>query len=180
MRAFLAIPMPEETAEALVSIQSRLPAGRAVPEENLHLTLAFLGDTDEDVLAEIDEALSATRLPVAEIAFGGLDTFAEMERGLVFVTVLPDEGLLTLQAKVERISRMAGVNLPRRRFRPHVTLVRSNRQPKGPARDRTAAALGMSVNVPGFTATEVVLYRSTLGGSGALHEPLESYPLSPF
>jgi RNA 2',3'-cyclic 3'-phosphodiesterase len=100
--------------------------------------------------------------------------------GLVFATVLPDEGLTALQSKVERIARMAGADLPRRRFRPHVTLARSSRQPKGPARDRMAAALGMPVAIPGFTATEVVLYRSTLGAGGALHEPLETYPLSPF
>lgn len=180
MRSFLAIPMPEETAAAMVEVQSRLPTGRAVPEENLHLTLAFLGDAGEDVLAALDEEMSGARLPVAEIRFGGLDTFAEMERGLVFVSVLPDAGLTALQSKVERIARMAGADLPRRRFRPHVTLARSNQQPKGPARDRMAAALGMPVAIPGFTATEVVLYRSTLGRDGALHDPLESYPLSPF
>jgi RNA 2',3'-cyclic 3'-phosphodiesterase len=172
--------MPEETAAAMAEVQSRLPTGRAVPEENLHLTLALLGDAGEEVLAALDEEMSGARLPVAEIRFGGLDTFAEMERGLVFATVLPDAGLTALQSKVERIARMAGADLPRRRFRPHVTLARSNRQPKGPARDRMATALGMSVAIPGFTATEVVLYRSTLGRDGALHDPLESYPLSPF
>ncbi|MDG4649044.1 RNA 2',3'-cyclic phosphodiesterase [Roseibacterium sp. SDUM158017] len=180
MRAFLAIPMPEDTATAMLEVQSRLPTGRPVPEDNLHLTLAFLGEVGEEVLADMDETLSATRLPVAEIAFGGLDTFAEMERGLAFVSVLHDDGLAALQAKVERIARMAGAALPRRRFRPHVTLMRSNRQPGGPARDRMAAALGMPVDIPGFTATELVLYRSTLQPGGALHEPLESYPLSPF
>jgi 2'-5' RNA ligase len=180
MRAFLAIPMPEETAAAMVAAQARLPTGRPVPEENLHLTLAFLGEAGAEVLSAVDEDLGAARLPVAEVRFGGLDTFAEMERGLVFVTVLADEGLTALQSKVERVARMAGADLPRRRFRPHVTLARSNRQPKGPARDRMAAALGLAVTIPGFTATEVVLYRSTLGPGGALHEPLESYPLSPF
>ncbi|MFW5881302.1 MAG: RNA 2',3'-cyclic phosphodiesterase [Roseicyclus sp.] len=180
MRAFLAIPLPEETADALVEVQSRLPSGRAVPEENLHLTLAFLGDAGEDLLSEIDEALSSVRLPAAEIRFGGLDTFAEMDRGLVFVTVLPDEDLTTLQSKVERIARMAGADLPRRRFRPHVTLVRSNRQPRGIARDRMAAALGQPVDIPAFTATELVLYGSTLGSGGARHDALESYPLSLF
>jgi 2'-5' RNA ligase len=179
MRAFLALPMPDDTAEAMLRIQSRLPTGRAVPEENLHLTLAFLGDVPEAVLAALDEELCATRLPAVRVAFGGLGTFAEMERGLVFAEVRADPDLATLQSRVERIARMVGADLPRRRFRPHVTLTRANRQPKGPARDRMAAALGTPVDIPGFTARELVLYRSTLGPDGARHDALAAYPLVP-
>jgi hypothetical protein len=42
----------------------------------------------------------------------------------------------------------------------------------GPARDRLAAALGAPVDIPGFDATELVLFQSTLGPSGARHDPL--------
>lgn len=179
MRAFLALPMPEPAADALVDVQARLPFGRAVPEDNLHLTLVFLGETGEDILRDIDDLLSTTPLPAPKVRFGALGTFAEMERGLVFVTVAPDPGLLSLQSKVARIARGAGADLPRRRFRPHVTLMRANRQPKGPQRDRLAAALGTPVAIPGFVAEALVLYRSTLGSGGAQHDPLARYPLSP-
>jgi 2'-5' RNA ligase len=179
MRAFLALPVPDATADALVAIQSHIPVGRPVPEENLHLTLAFLGDVNKAVLADLDEILSSTPLPSATIAFGGLGTFGEMERGLVFAEVRPDPRLAALQSKVARVARMAGADLPRRRFRPHVTLVQSNRQPVGPARDRLAAALGLPVDIPAFVATELVLNGSTLTPDGARHEALARYPLSP-
>jgi 2'-5' RNA ligase len=58
-----------------------------VPEDNLHLTLAFLGDVGEDVLNDLHDILSSTALPAATVAFGGLGTFGEMERGLVFAEV---------------------------------------------------------------------------------------------
>ena len=179
MRAFLALPVPDATVDALVAIQALIPVGRPVPEENLHLTLAFLGDASEAILADLDEILSSTALPSATIAFGGLGTFGEMERGLVFAEVRPDPRLSALQSKVARIARMAGADLPRRRFRPHVTLVRANRQPMGPARDRLAAALGAPVDIPAFAATELVLYQSTLTPEGARHDALARYPLSP-
>jgi 2'-5' RNA ligase len=73
---------------------------------------------------------------------------------------------------------MAGADLPRRRFRPHVTLTRANRQPMGPARDRLAAALGNARRHPGFRATEVVLYQSTLDGT-ARGTTASRYPLFP-
>lgn len=179
MRAFLALPIPEDTIAALIAAQARIPFGRHVPEENLHLTLAFLGAVTEAVLEEIDDLLSATPLPSAPVSFRGLGTFGEMERGLVFAVVQDDPRLAALQSKVSRVARMAGSDLPRRRFRPHVTLTRANRQPTGPTRDRLAAILGEQVDIPSFVATELVLFQSTLTSSGARHDPLARYPLSP-
>jgi 2'-5' RNA ligase len=116
------------------------------------------------------------------VAFGGLGTFGEMERGLVFASiVLADPGLSALagQGGTGR-AHGGGRSCRDRRFRPHVTLARANRQPTGPARDRLAVALGTRLDIPGFEAGELVLYQSTLSPSGARHDPLAYYPLSPF
>ena len=158
-------------------MQGQLPYGRPVPEENLHLTLAYLGETPETVLEVLHDLLQATRLPAPHITFGGLGTFAEMERGLVFADVRATPDLTALHAKVAQIARQAGADLPRRRFRPHVTLMRANRQPKGPARDRLATALGLPCDVPGFTAHRMCLFQSTLTPQGAVHEVMADYPL---
>lgn len=178
MRTFAALPLADPAIEALVRVQSLLPTGRAVPEDNLHLTLAYLGDAPEDVLEVLHDLLSAARLPKAEIAFDGLGTFAEMERSLTFAAVTPSAPLTALQSKIAQLARQAGADLPRRRFRPHVTLTRANRQPKGPARDRLATAMGIPLHVPAFTAHSVTLYQSTQTPTGARHEPLTSYPLA--
>jgi len=177
MRAFLALPIPEPTLSALIALQGPIPVGRPVPEENLHLTLAFLGAVAEGDLADLDAALRQTRLLAPQIRFGGLGTFAEMERGLVFAEVLASDELTRVHDKLARIVRSGGIELQRRRFRPHVTLMRANRQPKGPARDRLALALGEPVDVPGFKAEALVLYESVIGPSGARHVPLAEYGL---
>ncbi len=178
MRAFVALSIEKEAIAALIRLQSSLPTGNAVPEDNLHLTLAYLGDVSEDVLGTLHDLLQSARLPCAEVTFQGLGTFAEMERGLTFAAVTPTEPLSALQSKVAQLARSAGVELPRRRFRPHVTLTRANRQPKGPARDRLAAAMGLPTDIPGFTAHALYLYHSNLSPTGARHEVLATYPLA--
>ncbi len=177
MRSFVAMPMEEGAIAALVAAQSYLPFGKPVPEENLHLTLAYLGEVSETVLETLHDLLDSARLPAPEISFGALGTFAEMERGLVYAEVHPTPALTALQSKVAQVARQAGADLPRRRFRPHVTLMRANRQPVGPARDRLAAAMGQNCDIPGFTARRMSLYQSTLTPHGAVHEVMADYPL---
>lgn len=177
MRAFLALPMPDDIAAALVRLQSGIPFGRPVPEDNLHLTLAFLGDAPEDALEDLHDLLTVLHAPPVEIRFTGIDSFTEADRGLIFATVERTEALQALHDRMASLCRQAGLDLPRRRFRPHVTLMRANRRPDGPARDRLAAALGPRPDLPGFTATAITLYHSTLTPRGAIHDPLASYPL---
>lgn len=178
MRAFLALPLADAAIDALLRVQSGLPTGKPVPEDNLHLTLAYLGDIPEEVLEILHDLLCAACLPAPDIAFDALGTFAEMERGLTFAAVAPSDTLIALHAKTAHLARQAGVDLPRRRLRPHVTLTRANRQPKGPARDRLAAAMGTQIDVPGFTAQALNLYQSHLTPTGARYEVMASYPLA--
>ncbi len=177
IRAFLALPVPDPARAALVALQAGLPFGRKVPEENLHLTLVFLGEVAEAALEEIDAALAGAALPAPVLRFEALGTFAEMERGLVFAAVAEDAALTALHGRLCRIVRAAGVALPRRRFRPHVTLARSPRQPAGPARDRLAAALGQRLAVPEARPDRLGLFRSRLAPGGAVHDLMADYPL---
>ncbi|MEJ6395659.1 2'-5' RNA ligase family protein [Gymnodinialimonas sp. 2305UL16-5] len=87
IRSFLALPIPGDTVDALTALQASIPFGRPVPEDNLHLTLAFLGQVDVDVLEALNDMLTNAHLPAPDIAFDNLDTFAEMEQGLVFASV---------------------------------------------------------------------------------------------
>jgi len=61
MRAFLALDIPENTVAALTRLQTAIPFGRPVPEDNLHLTLAFLDDAPEAELEDLHELLTGLR-----------------------------------------------------------------------------------------------------------------------
>jgi RNA 2',3'-cyclic 3'-phosphodiesterase len=178
VRAFIALDLPEALADALARLQAGLTVGRALPEENLHLTLAFLGEISEPQARDVAEALALLRLAPVELVLGGLDLFGGRNAASLVITAR-GEGLEHLHDKVAHAVRAAGVALERRRFRPHVTLARLPRDM--PARDRARLgeflALNATATLPPALAESFTLFRSRLRETGAIHEPLAEFPL---
>jgi 2'-5' RNA ligase len=178
VRLFLGLPVPEALIPPLLSVQEAVPLGRAVDEDNLHLTLVFLGEVDPAGAEELHEALDGRRLPRPVLAFDGLSTYGGDRARLLAVEIRPDPALSELQAACARAARAAGLALERRRFRPHVTLLRfgaglpPRRQPE---LDRALKHVGTPVG--SAEAQRLVLYRSHLGEGGADYEELAAYPL---
>jgi len=174
-RAFVALDLPEAALDRLEDTPRGLTGARATPRENLHLTLAFLDDQPMDRLETLHEALDSLRPGRVEMTFDALDLWGDRKHGLLVATVAGTEPLSRLNAAVERAARGAGIDLPRRRFRPHVTLARFTAAParlqpwltaRGPLRPFSA------------TAECLTLYRSILHPDGALHEPMATYDLA--
>ncbi len=181
IRAFVALPLPPETCEGLERVQSQAPLGRPVPEENMHLTLAFLGDIPPDGVEDLAESLAGIDAPPRfDIRLDGLAFFGGQPPGVLAATVRPDPVLERLHDAVHRAARAAGLTVKRQRFRPHVTLLRLPR-PLRPE-DETALARFMQKTAgrfaAEFTAEEFILYRSILRREGARHEELAVFPLA--
>ncbi|MEG3660568.1 RNA 2',3'-cyclic phosphodiesterase [Celeribacter halophilus] len=122
MRAFVGLPLPDDLTDRLEALAAPLRFGRAVPAENMHVTLAFLDDRPEDLLAELHEELASLSLPAPEIAVAGLDVFGGGKPRLLFASVTQDEALTALRNKVRQAARAVGIDLPHERFRPHISL----------------------------------------------------------
>ena len=180
MRAFVALDLPDALTEACLRLQEAVPLGRPTPMDNLHLTLAFLGDVDPAVLEEIDRELQGRRLPRCPLRPAGLSCMGGRGPRLLALEMAAEPALRALQAEVARAVRAAGITLPRTRFRPHVTLMRfGNGLPphRLPALERALRELGQP-NVPATEALQAALYASTLSPEGAVHEALAVYPLA--
>jgi len=180
MRVFVAIMPPEEVTARLGALQDELGCGRPVAEENLHLTLAFAGEIDTGEAAELDTALEAIRLPGFWLAPAGIEVFGPAERPeAVVVGLRPEPGLEALVRAVAGAARAAGLVLPRRRFRAHVTLSRFGRDFGAP----DAARLGRFLQARGdlvlnpFEVTDFAMMRSHLRAEGPIYEELAVYPL---
>ena len=177
IRAFAAIALPEGARFDLAVRKQGLPLPRPVPSENLHLTLVFLGEVPASVLADVDLAFDAVRASAFTLSLAGVDLFGGAKARVVYAGVAPSPELLRLQAKVETAARSAGVEVPARRYMPHVTLARLPERLEN--RERLERAVAMRGGYAGatFTVEAFHLYRSRLGRSGAVYEELAAYPL---
>ena len=180
MRAFVALDLPEEAVEPLARVQAGLTVGRIVPEENLHLTLAFLGEVADVRLADLAEALDGLDLPPVALTLQGLDLFGGKRPSVLFAAA-SGTNLDSLHDKVMRAAREVGISLPRTRFRPHVTLARFPREMSRKDHERLGDFLMLNArfSLGPFAAPAMTLYRSRLRPEGALHEPLAQYLLPP-
>lgn len=182
MRCFLAIDLPDDLRDALAVLQDDLPVGRPVPDENLHLTLAFLGDQDDMALAALDDEMGRLVMPPFELSPQGVGVFGGDRPRLVYAGIAPSPELADLHHRVLGATRRAGIRLRRERYHPHITLARFGPGARGHEvlmLQRFLAA-HMGFRGPALPVAGAGLFRSVLRPEGALHEELAHYPLAPW
>lgn len=184
LRLFLALDLPEEHRAEIgrraAGLEKSLPAARWVPAENLHLTLRFLGSTEEAAVPGLVEALRpafAAGEPL-ELRVTGAGTFPPGRPARVaWVGIEGGRGLLDLQRRVaEAAAETLGLEPERRPFHPHATLARPRKPWKLRASEELGRAFEGGVGEP-FPVTEGVLYRSELSPKGARYTAVERFPL---
>jgi len=178
LRLFVALPLPDDIADGLASLQEGIPDATWVPADNFHLTLAFIGDVDGGLQHDITEALATIEGPILDLEITGVDHFVEGRTPKVlYAAVTPTEALMRLRAKVATILRGEGVTLDRRKYRPHVTLARFNRRAE---MGHHIAQFVASNNLRRFGPFEVDcfnLYSSHTRPDGAIYTVEAEYPL---
>lgn len=164
MRLFIALALPPELKSALTDAQRAMAAqgvkGNYSPEENLHLTLAFIGEVpDAQAAAEALEAVSFAPFP---LTLRGLGRFDDS----FWAGVEPSPALDALARRVRRALAKRGVPFDRKRFAPHITLLR--RASKDPA--------GIAVAPARMRVETVSLFRSDRGKTGMRYTELLRVP----
>lgn len=177
MRAFLAIELNEDVADAVARLQAALPCGRAVPRENLQLTVMFLGDQSEDRLQDLHFELENLAALPFEAAIAGLGSFAGSQPRTVFADVAPNPSLGTLRDRAVSAARRAGIRTQRRRFHPHITIARLRRFDSGGDKLETYLAQHADVSLPVLPVSGFALWSSSLHPDGARYEILARYQL---
>jgi RNA 2',3'-cyclic 3'-phosphodiesterase len=168
-RLFVAFPLPRDAVEGLAEWQRRkLTGGRIVPPENLHVTLAFLGARPAE---ELDAIAGALREAAAGAESPVLTPKRYRETRSVGMVVCDDEeGRATRIAEdvFEQLEQLGVYERERRRWLPHVTVLRFRERPR---LDPPIPDLG-PVKLSG-----AAVYHSVLRPSGAQYEVLESVAL---
>ena len=176
LRLFAGLSLPDAVTARLALTQPGLP-GRPVAPENMHLTLAFFGETDEATAGDLHAALSAVRCPGFALWLDGVGAFGGSKPRSIHALARPEPLLTRLHDKVTRAAREAGASVDATRFAPHVTLSRLRAGEATPAEvakalQARAALLAGPVEVAAFH-----LYRSDLTRNGAQYDALADYPL---
>lgn len=160
MRLFIAINLSEPMRAALVRAQNELHdhgvRGSYTPEENLHLTLAFLGEVPD--AGPVLEALSPVSFTAFELCLEGMGRFGD----LWWAGIRESAPLAALARRVRHALAESGVPFDRKRFSPHITLLRGARGSMPEIRLGSAS----------MTVDTVALMRSDRGKNGMIYTEL--------
>ena len=171
LRIFCGLTLPADVRDAIGDWQrdSLRSDARLVEPRNLHVTLAFLGHRPAEDVGRVAEALEASARSLSgPIVFGAV---GYRETRSVAMLVLADEeeraGRLAHDLH-ERLERIGVYEPEKRRWLPHVTVLRF----RSPPRLRPP----LPALAP-FSPSEAAVYHSVLARGGARYEVLESVPL---
>jgi 2'-5' RNA ligase len=173
-RLFVAIRPPQSILDQLLDIMEGVPNARWQDEDQLHLTLRFIGEVDRPQAEDVATALGSIRHPPFETCLSGVGTFQRRGKGTLWAGLAPHEPLKALHKKIDQACLRAGIAPDTRAYHPHITLARTGPQtgPLGLFLERWAA-----LSSPAFAVEHIRLYESRLGSDGASYTTVARYPL---
>jgi len=177
LRSFIAIPLPGQLQQQIGTLQrqlrQQLPELKTPRPETLHLTLHFLGEQPQPLLAKIGQLM----LSIGEnrknfnVSLKGLGCFPTLKRPRVlWLGVVPQDELVELYRHLSGLLESLGLGPETRRYRPHLTIGRFRQKPQ------TTEPLCpfLSQDLGSLSIDRMVLYASQLTAQGAVHTPLKT------
>ena len=122
MRLFISIDLSDEMKNEIIATMHEMKAagvkGAYVPKQNLHLTLAFIGETSD--AATVKEALSGISIKPFRFSFSDLGSFGD----LVYIGMKGNQGLSAAVKNVRDALDRFGIKYDTKKFVPHITIIR--------------------------------------------------------
>lgn len=176
MRLFVAVRLDEACTDALcdaiAALRGHARQGNFTRRENLHLTLAFLGETARPGLAK--QAVGAVRASGFTLEFTGLGRFRRSGGDIWWMGCAESAALAALHAQVQSKLASAGFSLENRPFRPHLTLGREVLLEPG----SEPLLLARAFPPTQMMVTEIALMESRRSNGALQYAPRSVQPLS--
>jgi 2'-5' RNA ligase len=175
-RLFVAIRPPEHIRDLLIDAMDDNADFRWQSEDQLHLTLRFVGEVERPVANDLADGLTRVRSGRFGLRVDSVGRFEQRSAGALWAGLEPKEPVAALAAKVERACVAVGLEPERRAYHPHITLARW----KGRRTREVASFLERKrdlVSEP-FEVDRFILFESRLSRHGAHYEEVATYPLS--
>jgi 2'-5' RNA ligase len=174
-RLFVAIRLPQPVRAHLLAIMGGVGGARWQAEDQLHLTLRFIGEVDRHQAADVDAALASILHLPFDIALAGTGSFEHRgQPAILWAGVAPQAPLKTLHKKIDQAIVRTGLEAEGRAYHPHITLARL---PRGAGPIGHFLASGGALSGPSLHVDEFCLYESKLTPAGPVYTTVERYRL---
>jgi 2'-5' RNA ligase len=189
IRSFIAIPLPPQILTNLVAftrqqgLHARESGFKPVKAENMHLSLKFLGEIDQNQVREVSQALTqiTASLDPFRAAVRGIGAFPNWSNRVrvIWVGVEPVEPIRSVYRLIDEATVKIGVPSEDRAFSPHLTLARiSFMTRESELAFKRLKSISPEPEFGEFMADKVVFYRSTLLPQGPVYNLISSHPFS--
>jgi 2'-5' RNA ligase len=175
-RLFVAVRPPRQIREILLGAMGGISGARWQSDDQLHLTLRFIGKVDRHGAGDVHAALGAIHQARFEVALSGVGAFEKNGTpDAVWAGVTPQEPLKELHKKIDAALGRVGIAPERRAFVPHFTLARL--KPTSGSVGNFLEQAGPLSSSP-FTVDAFVLFESDLTNERAVYTVIDRYPLT--
>ena len=174
-RLFVAIRPPEAVRDLLIDAMDERADFRWQDDEQLHLTLRFIGEVERPVAEDLAAALAQVRSERFRARIYGVGRFEQRSAGALWAGVEPKAPLAALAAKIERACQQLGLEAERRAFHPHITVARWKGRRTREVQDFLEHHSRLKSEP--FEVTEFILFESRLSRHGAHYEEVARYEL---
>ncbi len=135
MRLFYAINFDNIIKKQLVDIQDMLRAhsakGNFTLPDNLHLTLAFIGEVAADRTGPLLQIAETFKVTPFELRLQGLGRFRRDSGDILWMGIAENKTLASIYSRLYGYLTDAGFDIEKRKFTPHLTLARQARLQAG-------------------------------------------------
>lgn len=121
MRCFISLEIPEGALKKIKEIQEKLPEfiGKKTELDNLHLTLKFIGEIDEDKVEEVKKRLNEMKFEKFEVEIDSIGFFSEKFIRIIWLHLVNCD---KLQKEIDE--KLSLIFEPEQRFMSHLTIAR--------------------------------------------------------
>jgi 2'-5' RNA ligase len=196
MRTFVALDLDasirQRIEDFVQNVRALAPNVRWISADSLHVTLKFIGEKPDTMIAQIEAALRSVHAEPFQLRFAGTGFFPSPRSARVFwIGIEPSDALSNLAKQIDKALARIGIVKEDRAFSPHLTVARARGASGAPGRreddkpNRQFAKLQEFLAKhpePDFgtmTAREFFLYRSQLYGKGSQYTKIARFELQP-
>ncbi|MGC8652046.1 MAG: RNA 2',3'-cyclic phosphodiesterase [Candidatus Micrarchaeia archaeon] len=166
MRAFIAIEVPEQIRQRIASLGAGLGGFRSVGQENMHITLFFLGSITFEQMQSVKSAMDKLAIQPFAIEVSGVGSFTQSVPRVLFAKISQGAENIIGIFRIMRSEIAACCKIEDRELVPHITIARARNASMGFKEATEFISRYKDYNFGRFQCDAITLKKSVLSSKG--------------